>query len=218
MSIWDRSKSWHRSLTRQYLYFTITVISLVLGSAFWVSYSAYKIHTYKMEIDLARDAQKLQIVFDEQLALIENFFKFLGTKIVNEGINIGKIASIIKHHPGNFKNDAFGWHPIYFVDENFNVVVDSIKGAITPLILKKMQEIGFNHCGIHHGNCYSYHLTLIILLRIIFYRLGLAFLAKQKIKQLDTWLLGLIPVNLLMGYYKHKVSVQVLLLLIVMDT
>ncbi len=134
MSIWNLIKLRHHSLTRQYLYFTITVISLVLTSTFWVSYSNYKNYVHENELYLVREAQKLQIVFDEQLVFIESFLQFLGTKIINEETNIDKIASIIKHHPNNFKDDAFGWHLICFVDENFKVVADSIRGTVAPFL------------------------------------------------------------------------------------
>lgn len=119
------------SLAKQYLYFTIAVITLIILIILWISFSTY--HSYKIDKNyfLEKEGQKLVSEVDEKFTYIEHFLKFIGTKVNNSPSKDDEtITSIIKHHTDNFRDDIFSWHAIYFTRKDGLLIADSVNGSV----------------------------------------------------------------------------------------
>lgn len=124
-------KTKQHSLAKQYLYFTIAVITLIIVIILWISFSTY--HSYKLDktLFLEKEGQKLVNVLDEKFTYIEHFLKFIGTKVNNTPDKDDEtIASIIRHHADNFRDDIFAWHAIYFTKKDGSLFADSVNGVV----------------------------------------------------------------------------------------
>lgn len=133
MKIWDINLNRH-SLARQYLYFTIAVISLILIIIVWVSFSTYHSYHYDKELFLKKETQKLVTAFDEKFTFIEHLLQFLGTKVMrNTNQHEKEIVEIIQLHQNNFRDEIFSWHSINFTNKDGYLIADSINGLRQPI-------------------------------------------------------------------------------------
>lgn len=130
-------KSKQRSLAQQYLFFTIIVVSLIISSILWVSYSTYKSYDQEHNISLIQEAQKIQITFDEKITFGEHFLRYIGTKIQHSTTkNIETIANIISQPPDNSKKNGYIWNTIAFTNSNYQITATNSRGVIDPLNIK----------------------------------------------------------------------------------
>lgn len=119
------------SLAKQYLYFTMAVISLILVIILWISFSTYYSYKEDKSLFLEREGYKLVTDFDEKITYIEHLLKFLGNKVTNiRNVNDAKIVNLINHHTDNFHEDIFAWHAIYFTNKKKSLIADSVNGVV----------------------------------------------------------------------------------------
>jgi len=119
------------SLAKQYLYFTMAVISMILVIILWTSFSTYHSYRENKLLFLEREGHKLVSDFDEKITYIEHLLKFLGNKVTHmKHVNDAKIVDLINHHTDNFHEDIFSWHALYFTNPEGILIADSVNGVI----------------------------------------------------------------------------------------
>lgn len=96
----------------------------------WLSVDYYNFSKQEQQEFTQKEAQKLALVLDEKITVLEHILRFIGNKIKDGGnISPSSVAEILKNHPEVFKGDSIIWHVIYFVNSKGELWASSVNGT-----------------------------------------------------------------------------------------
>lgn len=123
------------SLIRKFLKYTLFIISIILLLSIWLSVDFYNFSKQEQLDFTKKEAQKLALVFDEKITVLEHILRFIGNKIKDSPSKSAQsIAEIIRSHPTVFKGESIIWHIIYYVNPQGDLIASSINGTdVSPI-------------------------------------------------------------------------------------
>lgn len=117
------------ALSSLYLYFSISVI--FIAALFSIVFVIMEFNDYENARNtyLQQQIHKLDLELYEKINVAENMLSMLAEKLhSSNNFSHENIAFLIKHQRSSFKKDVFTWTLIDFVDQEYNIIIDSIFG------------------------------------------------------------------------------------------